>query len=117
MGVGQELLSKYKNGMANENIEITIHKREEKIMTKSEQIAAIVAELTEEESRQLGTMLLKRADNMRADEVAKAKAEFIKAYQKFRKLAPNQNLWANIEDEDGDFLTQIDLYEYIDDYL
>jgi hypothetical protein len=88
MGVGQELLNKYKNGIANENIEITIHKREEKIMTKSEQIAAIVAELTEEESRQLGSMLLKRADNMRAEAAEKAREEFIKAYQKYRGLAP-----------------------------
>lgn len=84
-------------------------------MTKSEQIAAIVAELTEEESRQLGTMLLKRADNMRADEVAKARIEFIKAYQKFRELAPNATHFVTIETDDYD--ADFDLYEYMDDYL
>jgi hypothetical protein len=115
MGVGQELLNKYKNSIANENIEITIHKREEKIMTKSEQIAAIAAELTEEESRQLGSMLLKRADNMRAEAAEKAREEFIKAYQKYRGLAPTATHFVTVETDDYD--VDIDLYEYMDDYL
>ena len=84
-------------------------------MTKSEQIAAIVAELTEEESRQLGTMLLKRAENMREDAIAKAKAEFVKAYDKYRKIAPNAVCIATVEIDDCE--TNIDLYAYMDDYL
>lgn len=86
-------------------------------MTKSEQIAAIVAELTEEESRQLGNMLLKRAENMRAEEVEKAREEFVKAYRKYRRLAPDENLWEHIEDENKEYLITIDLYEYMDDIL
>jgi len=117
MGMGQAILNGYKNDVANADIGITILKKEEKVMTKSEQLAAIVAELTEEESRQLGTMLLKRAENMRAEEEEKAKEEFIKAYRKFRELAPYHSLWVDIKDENGDFWEEIDLYEYMDEYL
>jgi len=81
-------------------------------MTKSEQIAAIVAELTEEESRQLGNMLLKRAANMRAEEEEKAEEEFIKAYRKFRELAPDAVSLITIETDD--YGVDIDLYEYMD---
>ena len=81
-------LNKYKNDVANADIGVTLFKREEKVMTKSEQMAAIVAKLTEEESRQLGNMLLKRAENMRLEEIEKARLKFIKAYSEFRQLAP-----------------------------
>jgi tellurite resistance-related uncharacterized protein len=84
-------------------------------MTKSEQIATIVAELTEEESRQLGNMLLKRAENMQAEEAEKARMEFIKAYQKYRGLAPTATHLITVETDDYDI--DIDLYEYMDDYL
>ena len=117
MGMGQAFLNGYKNDVANADIGITVLKREEKVMTKSEQIAAMVAELTEEESRQLGAMLLKRAENMHADEVEKARLKFVKAYSEFRQLAPTESLYVEINDEDGEYCSDIDLYEYLDSHL
>lgn len=110
-------LDEYKNDVANADIGITVFKREEKVMTKSEQIAAMVAELTEEESRQLGAMLLKRAENMHADEVEKARLKFVKAYSEFRQLAPTESLYVEVNDDDGEFWSNIDLYEYLDSHL
>ena len=110
-------LNKYKNDVANADIGITLFKREEKVMTKSEQLAALVADMTEEECRELGRLLTERADNMRDEEIEKAKKKFIEAYKEFRQLAPIEHLYVDIEDNEGEFWNEIDLYEYLDSNL
>ena len=110
-------LDEYKNDVANADIGITVFKREEKVMTKSEQLTALVADMTEEECRELSKLLTERADRMRTDEIEKARLKFIKAYSEFRQLAPTENLYVEIEDGDGEFWNEIDLYEYLDSHL
>ena len=110
-------LNKYKNDVANADIGITLFKREEKVMTKSEQLAALVADMTEEECRELGRLLTERADNMRDEEIEKAKKKFIEAYKEFRQLAPADCLYVDIKDDEGEFWNEIDLYEYLDSNL
>ena len=117
MGMGQAFLNGYKNDVANADIGITVLKREEKVMTKSEQLTALVADMTEEECRELGRMLTERADRMRADEIEKARLKFIKAYSEFRQLAPTESLYVEVNDDDGEFWSNIDLYEYLDSHL
>ena len=117
MGVGQELLNKYKNDVANADIGVTLFKREEKVMTKSEQFTALLADMTEEECRELSRLLTERADNMRDEEIEKAKKKFIEAYKEFRQLAPIEHLYVDIDDDDGEFWSEIDLYEHLDNYL
>ena len=108
-------LDEYKNDVANADIGITILKREERIMTKSEQLAVLVADMTEKELRELAQLLGTRADALTAEKAKKARQKMIEAWKEYRALCPNDYKYVTIEDTDYDL--EIDLYEYMDNYL
>jgi hypothetical protein len=72
-------------------------------------------DMTEEELRNLSQLLEKKADCIRDDKIKKAKAKFTEAWKEYRKIAPNDFKYVTIEDSDYDL--EIDLYEYMDNYL
>jgi hypothetical protein len=116
MGVGQAILNVYKNDMANENIELTIYKREEKVMmTKSEEILALCMDMTEEDLKGLSELLEKRATALRREKAEQAKTRFIEAYKEFRKLAPGDTLWVDVLCEGCDCYIDAELYTLMDE--
>jgi hypothetical protein len=72
-------------------------------------------DMTEEELRNLSELLTEKANCIRDDRIKKAKAKFIEAWREYRKVAPNDFKYVTIEDSDYDL--DIDLYEYMDNYL
>ena len=108
-------LDEYKNDVANADIGITILKREERIMTKSEQLAVLVADMTEKELHELAQLLETRANALMAEKAKKAWQKMIEAWNVYRVIYPNDFKYVTIEDTDYDL--EIDLYEYMDHYL
>lgn len=77
----------------------------------------LLAGLTLEQVTALAEAAKRRQSEMENDLINNAKAKFIKAYQDFRKLAPNATGWLcwEYEDKRGDWEEQdFDLYEMLD---
>ena len=86
-----------------------------KSITLTDTILDECKDMTEEELRNLSQLLAKKADCIKDDKIKKAKAEFIKAWREYRKVAPYD--FKNVMIEDSDYDLEIDLYEYMDNYL
>ena len=108
-------LNKYKNDVANADVGIAVFKREEKVMTKSEQFTALIADMTEKELREVIEFLGTRAKALEEEKAKKAWQKMIEGWKEYRDIYPNDFKYVTLEDTDYDL--EIDLYEYMDQYL
>lgn len=108
-------LNKYKHDVANADIGITIYKREEKVMTKSEQLMALAADLTEEECQEVAQFLVKKANALIEEKAKKAWQKMIEGWKEYRAIYPDTAEFITIDDSDYDL--EINLYKYMDHYL
>ena len=87
------------------------------MMTKSEEIVALCMNMTEEQLRGLSKLLEQRAEALRKEKAEEARQKIIEAYKEFRKLAPNDCLWADVFCEECDCYIDANLYELIDNNI
>ena len=78
-------------------------------------VTKIVQETTIPELNQIISALKFQLERKQEKEIEKAKLAFLKAYKEFRKLAPYEEWYIDICDDDGEFWEQRDLFEMMDE--
>lgn len=82
-----------------------------------ENMRELLSGLSLEDVTLLAEMAKQRQSEMERDRIREAEVKFIKAYQDFRKIAPNATSWIcwEYETNDGNIEEQdFDLYEMLD---
>lgn len=86
-----------------------------KSITLTDRILDECKDMTEEELRNLSQLLTKKANCIRDDKAKKGWQKMIEGWKEYRAIYPNDFKYVTIEDNDYDL--EIDLYEYMDNYL
>lgn len=78
-------------------------------------ITKVVQETTISELNQIVSALKLKLAQRQEAEIEKAKQAFVKAYAELRKLAPFEDCYIDIYNENGELLTQEDLFGLMDE--
>ena len=86
-----------------------------KSITLTDKILDECKDMTEEELRNLSELLAKKANCIKDDKAKRAMQKMKEGWKEYRDIYPNDFKYVTIED--GDYYLEIDLYEYMDNYL
>ena len=78
-------------------------------------VTEIVQKTTIPELNQIISALKFQLERKQEAEIEKAKQTFINAYKEFRKLAPYEDCFVDIYDENGEFVGEEDLFDLMDE--
>lgn len=78
-------------------------------------VTKIVQDTTIPELNQIISTLKFQLERKQEAEIQKAKRTFINAYKEFRKLAPYEDCYVDIYDDNGEFWEEQDLFDLMDE--
>lgn len=85
-------------------------------MTERERlIANLMQAYTDEQLDEILIDLVAVVNKRKQECIEKAKLDFICAYKKFRKLAPDEELWTTVLRDDDGYPIEGDLFEVMDE--